>query len=380
MLQRHRASAMHQSHNPIGLHPASHHHPTTYVGPPTPHHQNITYAGPPTPHHQNITYAGPPKSPYDSTSIHEGPMLEGNDEASEHAFELDRSEKKTKARQARYDWMEAAVYSISDAQILLSIAFSLYFLVSDSCTVSQYHLKIALNLWLTAATLAVFSLTAVRNCFKNPLSGILRFLMLAFSLIFSLGLPLSLQVNAGFTSEVLPASNRNSSQIFLKALCFTDRSFQQVVVDDQINNQAVIGACITNPQVTQEFISWTVICIIWALAMLGRFALRAFRAFRALKADKETNDFADSDSGKPFEFYYWCFILLIWFFALGISIYRTVLIFQLREWVAKSPWIDDSGAETRISGFGQWAAMLSVLTIIMVGLDGIVTSEDEEEV
>jgi hypothetical protein len=265
------------------------------------------------------------------------------------------------------------MFFISDAQILLALAFSLYFIVSDRCTVSQYHIKIGLNLWLTAATITVFSLTVVRNCFERLGSGLFRIALLAFSLIFSLGFPLGLQVSSGFASEIVPSDGRNSSQIFLNALCFMDSSFRKVVVDDQINNHAVIGACITHPELSQEFISWVAICVIWAVIMLGRFGIRARSWIR-----DENNNFADSDSGRRAEAVYWCFLLLIWGFAVGTFGYRTWLISDLRRWVANSPWIQDPNPETYLQGFGQWASIISIAAIFLVVLDHDVSGEDEE--
>jgi hypothetical protein len=342
----------------------SHAPPSHYL-----HDQSLLKPKHPTSHTDPITPAGPTLPGY------------GNDEDSpyqpslkpfEEPPEPDQSEKMTKLEEGFYDILEALMFFISDGQILLALAFSLYFIVSDRCTVSQYHIKIGLNLWLTAATITVFSLTVVRNCFDRLGSGLFRFALLAFSLIFSLGLPLALQVSSGFASEITPSDGRNSSQIFLNALCFMDSSFRKVVVDDQINNHAVIGACITNPELSQEFISWVAICVIWAVAILGRFGLRA-RGFI-----RERNNFADPDSGRRVESAYWCFLLLIWFFAVGTFSYRTWLIFDLRRWVANSPWIQDPNSETYIQGFGQWAAIISMAAIFLVVLDHNVSREDEE--
>jgi hypothetical protein len=181
---------------------------------------------------------------------------------------------------------------ISDGQILLSLAFSTSFMATDNrCTTSQYHFKVGLNLWLNATTSAVLSFAMVRHYFRSFLSGIFRLVALIGSLIFSLGLPLMLQVNSGFVSEITLSDHRGSSQIFLNALCFMDPSFRRVVVNDQINNQAVIGNCLTHPELSQEFISWAATCIIWAIIMLGRLCRRAMRPFR-----KETDPSPSPDS------------------------------------------------------------------------------------
>lgn len=195
------------------------------------------------------------------------------------------------------------------------------------------------------------------------------------SLIFSLGLPLMLQVNSGFASEITPSDDRGSSQIFLNALCFMDPSFRRVVVDDQINNQAVIGNCLTHPELSQEFISWAATCIIWAIIMLGRFGRRATRPFR-----EGPDDSPDPDSKSLVVSMFWWFLMLVWCFAVGVFSYRTRWILNLRHWVASSPWIDDPSAETHVQTFGQFAALFSMAGILLAALDQNVSrTEDEKE-
>jgi hypothetical protein len=264
------------------------------------------------------------------------------------------------------------MFCISDGQILLSLAFSMSFMISARCTTSQYHFKIGLNLWLNAATSAVLSFAMVRHYFRSIWSGIFRLVALMGSLIFSLGVPLMLQVNSGFASEITPSGTRGSSQIFLKALCFMDPSFRRVVVDDQVNNQAVIGNCTTHPELSQEFISWVVICIVWAIIVLGRFGRRAMSWFRWYT-------FPDPDSKSRVLLTFWWFLMLVWFFAVGVFGYRTYWILNLRRWVANSPWIEDPGAETQVQGFGQWAAIFSIASIIFAALDKIVSRTNEKE-
>jgi hypothetical protein len=82
-----------------------------------------------------------------------------------------------------YDILEVTVSCISHGQILLSIAFVFGFVFSPivRCTLSQYHLRLGLNLWLTAGTGAVLTFAVMCNYFASWLSGILRLLLLGLS-------------------------------------------------------------------------------------------------------------------------------------------------------------------------------------------------------
>lgn len=64
--------------------------------------------------------------------------------------------------------------SIPDAQILLSLAVSLNFIVRSKCTLSLYHLRIALNLILIGCTNFVLAYTIVRNYWRAPIAGFVR--------------------------------------------------------------------------------------------------------------------------------------------------------------------------------------------------------------
>jgi len=217
---------------------------------------------------------------------------------------------------ALYDMLEAAMFSISDGQIFLSLAFSVSFASSTTCKLSQYHLQIGINMWLTATTNAVLSLAIVRNYFRSFFSGLLRLIALLSALVFSLGLPLLFRLNSGFASETLPPNDRNNSQVLLKAACFMDSSFRKVVVDDQINNTIIIGASTTDPMMSQEFMSWAAICCIWAIIVIGRVIL----GIRSVT--QEQGKFSDHNIASKTLLAFWGFVLVVWIFAVGSFGYR----------------------------------------------------------
>ncbi|CZR68903.1 uncharacterized protein PAC_18804 [Phialocephala subalpina] len=350
------ALPQHKPLNPFGSPPNANHVPLLYHLP----YQYPIHSTPTPTYNVPTTPAAP-----DNTSSHEPSLTPYTSDVP--------PAKILKRAHAYYDILEAIIFCISDGQILLSLAFSFSFLISARCTTSQYHFQLGLNLWLTATTGAVLAFAIVRNYFRTFYSGLFRLVALIGSLIFSLGLPLILQVNSGFASETTPSDSRNNSQIFLNALCFMDPSFRSVVVDDQINNTAVIGSCTTHPELSQEFVSWVVICIIWAIIVLGRFGLSATSLFQGDYSSP------DPDAGSRVELTFWCFLMLVWSFALGVFSYRTNLILNLHRWVANSPWIEDPGAETHVRGFGQYAAIFSMACIILAALDQNVSRKNKLE-
>ena len=270
-----------------------------------------------------------------------------------------------------YDILEAALFCISDNQILLSLAFSISFFVKGTakCILSQYHLKIALNLWLGSAINGVLTFSVVRRYFESPLAGLLRFLALGVSLVLSLGGPLLLELNSGFASEAVPSKDRHNSQIFLNALCFMDPSFRQDVVADQINNHAVIGESTTIPEASQDFASWISILVIGALVVIGRFLHRVIRITR------RGHYIEDENNRNKIDLYYWIFLSLVWLFAATSFSYRTWLIFHIRRWVEQSGWLSDQLAEYRLDTFGQFASVMFMVAIAQAMADELVPKE-----
>lgn len=122
-----------------------------------------------------------------------------------------------------YDVLEAILYSIPDAQILLAIALVLSYSVRYGCLMSQYHWSVAFNLCIIGCTNFLLAFTLVRNYWKSPLAGLTRIFLFLAVLVF-LSIQVKLETDANKMPERVPPSSRNDSLILLNAKCFTDKN------------------------------------------------------------------------------------------------------------------------------------------------------------
>lgn len=166
-----------------------------------------------------------------------------------------------------YDILEAMLMSIPDAQILLSLAVSLNFAVRRKCTLSLYHLRIALNLILIGCTNFVLAYTIVRNHWRAPIAGVVRIAYLITALYF-LGRVLLQQVMVGEQPEQEPPKTMNYSMILLSADCFLNKTLIKTVENSTADAVGIIGQLqhITWGSLTESF--WFLILVLLSIFSL----------------------------------------------------------------------------------------------------------------
>ncbi|CAP65715.1 uncharacterized protein PODANS_7_805 [Podospora anserina S mat+] len=182
-----------------------------------------------------------------------------------------------------YDLFEAALLSISDSQLLLSVAQMINFAISGLCTTSRYHVNIGLHLvliscWscLISCWSCLISISLLRNFWKNPATAFFRVAALAVLMGTSGTLILSdrygVFADAEYTAEYRPppVHERNSSLLFLPAACFIDKQLHTETfnyIKDQPTLLAAVGAADTKTM-RSETVLWgliipvTIICVI----------------------------------------------------------------------------------------------------------------------
>lgn len=236
---------------------------------------------------------------------------------------------------------------------------------------------IGINLLLLSAVnqLQAFAIARRRRSLLGSLATILKVVAVGFILYF-IGWVLVTQ-NAQpykerhqFVAERMPSSDRNDSVIFLKAACFLDPDFQRKFRNVTETNRTMIGIE-TNKGSSPEWVFWVMVVVATSIVCL--VCLLGFccgRVWRKIKLRVESPPPANLTGGRWFDFVYWGFI---WCLSFAVYIYVCMTIFPLRDWAFKSGWLKPNElggyAENDISGFGQSAALFSLVTVVFAMLE-----------
>lgn len=262
-----------------------------------------------------------------------------------------------------------------DAQILLSLAVSLNFVVRSRCTLSLYHLRIALNLILIGCTNFMLAFTIVRNYWRAPIAGFVRIIYLGAALGF-LGNVLRLQVVVGEQPEQEPSTSTNYSMILLSADCFLNETLIKTVENSTAGAVGIVGQLqqISWGSVTESF--WFFILLfLFAVSLIMRFAQGWMYGYEG--PPRRTPDYHSYVKGGLRRWVRW-WALPAWAAVIcggsaGLYVKMARHVFNLRGWVAQTGWIEgdefSSNPEDDFFGLGQTAAMVATLAIIMAGMD-----------
>ncbi|KAF2181133.1 hypothetical protein K469DRAFT_752972 [Zopfia rhizophila CBS 207.26] len=133
-------------------------------------------------------------------------------------FEQKKEIEKTQ-RFRRYE----ILFALSDASLILTLAYILNFGLSGKCDMSTYHYYVALDSVLLACSTMVVTFTISRFCYFRTFTGVMRFIfMLAIFTLLAvfLGYQMQKNFNTDFPNWVPPKTN--DSTFLLPISCFVD--------------------------------------------------------------------------------------------------------------------------------------------------------------
>jgi hypothetical protein len=274
-----------------------------------------------------------------------------------------------------YDCLEAALFSVPDSQVLLAIALAGTFLAEGRCTLTQYHVDVAVNLILLACINYGLAFIFVRNYWESK-AALLRILLFCIVLGF-LGWLFHLQQSVGLSPERLPPSSRANSMILLDAECFLNTTSASVLGNLTTQEYDIVGFPDRNLTTTPENICFVLVVAISSINMVIRLAQFFLKEPSRVHVDPE--------NGGPtltswLLFVWWT---LTWGASVGLYIISAKYIFGLRQWAAQSGWIqldqDGTNPEGRIHDFGQLSAIVATAGVVVAGVDRIKTYREKEK-
>jgi hypothetical protein len=111
--------------------------------------------------------------------------------------------------------------AISDAQILIAIAFGFNFMTESKCSMTTYHFGVALDTVLICCSTMAFSLSMCRDFWKAPFSALIRVVL--STIVFSgLGAFIFYEKQGGHFPNWPPGSDQSDFLILLPAGCLED--------------------------------------------------------------------------------------------------------------------------------------------------------------
>ncbi|KAK4040431.1 hypothetical protein C8A01DRAFT_35573 [Parachaetomium inaequale] len=268
-----------------------------------------------------------------------------------------------------YDLFEAALLCVPDSQLLLAIAlFSYFILVNGLCDMSHYHLQIGINLALLACTNFVLSFALVRNYWKSPSAAFIR-VVCACLVLGGLGVIFDARRRRGYTAESSPS--KNDSLILLNAGCFLDDGH-----DDDLRKLTATNGTGRIVGGLNEAVLSSHDAVFWIVLVGATSAILIFHVFRFIHRKVSGRHGSDDhdDNGHtapaPKLFLAWAFMLFVALLVLTcITVASTA---RNREWVRRSGWMADDTEEESVKSFGQIAALVAMVTVMIAMFDKIV--------
>ncbi|KAK8094953.1 hypothetical protein PG997_001638 [Apiospora hydei] len=263
------------------------------------------------------------------------------------------------------DILESLVLTSSDQQIFTGAAYALTLRYWQGCKISAYHYNIVGNMMLISCATHLMSVTVVRHYWQYPFLALLRVLCVTGVFIVT-GL-LMVNQNAAdpdikFPTEV-PAADETDSFLLLPAACFeTARS----PLEDTIRNTTSI-----HPGNTIHGWNWYIILLLFYLAAIIAEAIRYFRrnknhaGWRGKPGKRLSQVFKPKTKLRKAVSFGYLAYLTGGVVVSSIAVIKSIVyIFQLRDWVARSGWMEtDNG----INPENDWSSFGQLVPIFMSG-------------
>lgn len=269
-----------------------------------------------------------------------------------------------------YDVLEAILFCIHDAQLFLAIALGLSFYLGTNCSMSQYHLDIAMNLSLIGCISFLLAFTLVRNYWVSPISSFIRIGCFVAVLVFLLLTSIT-QLNSGLVPEYEPPTARNDSLILLDAACFSNKTYQNELDQISESQRAIVGTTGRSPPLLSYY------RLLWAIAIASGVSgsIRIYQfLFYTTNGPARKSRTTDNEEGIGFQ----SILLMIWWgvaWAACAVIYGATVhhVFKIRSWISGSGWVQPdefaSNPENDGRSFGQIAAIVATGSIVIAAFD-----------
>ena len=278
-----------------------------------------------------------------------------------------------------YEIFEATVFCIADSQILLCMALFIYFGVLGGCKTSQYHFQIGVNISLLACSIYLLSLCLIRRYWKSPVAAFIRVLCALtvhgyLAYIFNIRRALGYTAVGGIRG---PPADKRDSLLLLKAVCFLDKSHEDVFrpIRESPQLSDLVGGLDEAPLHSVDFVLWCFIFVATALDLFLKFVAALGRSMRKRRNRAAVGRGGKADEGHPWQVHprtFVAYLLLLWAMCTVVVGLEISALLKSREWMRKSGWMAQQNAdEQEVRTFGQVAALVAMVAVAIAMSDKV---------
>lgn len=247
------------------------------------------------------------------------------------------------------------VLGAADTQTIFVGAFLLGFAGQSKCELTSYHFTVAVNQMMIALAVITFSVALVRTYWRNPLAAGLR-LLLSIGAFTGVGLMIFRKAN--YAPDWPPPSSRKDSAILLPVACLLETDLRTRAHEEAERAQAELGFGKSNawPWERYFFMALIVAFLVAHASVPIRFAENRNRDGQHGPWRLRWTKFRGWVT-----VVYWASMLVPPTF---ISVWCWTRVYQAREWVKSSGWIQLPNTEYVIWDSGQLIAIGVLITVL----------------
>jgi len=247
------------------------------------------------------------------------------------------------------------VLGAADTQTIFVGAFLLGFAGQSKCELTSYHFTVAVNQMMIALAVITFSVALVRTYWRNPLAAGLR-LLLSIGAFTGVGLMIFRKAN--YAPDWPPPSKRKDSAILLPVACLLETELRTQAQQQAEKAEAKLGFGKSHawPWERYFFIALIVAFVVAHASIPIRFAENRNRDGHHGPWRLRWTKFRGWVTVA-----YWASMLVP---PTIISVYCWTRVYQVRDWVKNSGWIQLPNTEYVIWDSGQLIAIGVLITVL----------------
>ena len=242
------------------------------------------------------------------------------------------------------------VLGVADTQTIFVGAFLLGFAGRNKCKLTSYHFTVAVSQMMIALSVITLSVALVRTYWRSPFAAAFR-LSLSVGAFVGVGLTIFREANY---APVGPLEDlKKDSAILLPVACLLEMNLRSAAEEQARENQAELGF--------GDATSWPPERYMYIVLVVAFLAAHISVPFRFAESRKRIPEVVTKRRG-VFTCMYWILVLLT---PMVTSTFCWSRVYTMREWVAKSGWMEDPNTEMIVWDSGQLIAMGILITVVM---------------
>ncbi|KAH6887702.1 hypothetical protein B0T10DRAFT_574861 [Thelonectria olida] len=259
-----------------------------------------------------------------------------------------------------HEHLDDFICSLSDAQLLVILAFGAAFYSKAQCSISTYHYTITIHLVLAGLAASLLALILIRKPQKKIISMLLRIAMFSACLAGLLGQKDVQGVdNTSSIRSQLPGMDQRDSTVVLPTFCLLDDSLNPFPGLTAEEKKHLINKGLSRNAVVQS----RFLLAFFILVALFKHILGLRQRWGLESSHKVSSRCCGCNPAFVVYIMTTFCKFAVWAFSLILICYNWLTVFLLRDWVERSGWLeleDGQNPERDVQGLGQIAPLIAL--------------------